>query len=117
MNREIKFRAWDNENKRMFNDCFELTKTGFKEWVQLRQASEDLEWMQFTGLKDKNGKEMYEGDIITWGSKVENHTIIFEDGCYLYEREFSMGGELDSASIKNNGLEVIGNIHEQPELL
>ncbi len=117
MKREIKFRAWDNENNRMFPDCFELTKTGFKEWVQLRQASEDLEWMQYTCLKDKNGKEIYEGDIVRSKSlKDEDVSEIkwHEELCFSLEWSSQ---PLGTHIIIGYEFEVIGNIHENPELL
>ena len=62
MEREIKFKVWDIDNKRMFNDCFRLTVKGFEEWVQLKDSSNNLIWLQYTGFKDKNGNDIYGSD-------------------------------------------------------
>lgn len=70
--RDIKFRAWDIENKEMFEVQeldFEPTFWGGRIAIRLTQYSdyfdtEDMILMQYTGLKDKNGKEIYEGDIV-----------------------------------------------------
>lgn len=67
MSREIKFRAWDKRNKEMFN----VARYDFSDNTVYRQLfgagvlGEDCEILQFTGLIDKNGTEIYEGDIVT----------------------------------------------------
>jgi len=116
MSRIIKFRVWDKKNNRMFNDCFELTKKGYMEWVQLKQASDNLEWMQFTGLSDKNGKDVFEGDLIKWaiGGGIVQEVYWNTKECAFYARPFSMD---NTESWLDSSCEVIGNIHENPELL
>jgi uncharacterized phage protein (TIGR01671 family) len=124
--RTIKFRAWDKKEKEMYfyGDygfvgfagschvlCFEETPTGYIDEDYQEDKKNDLELMQFTGLLDKNGKEIWEGDIVKDMSG-DNRDITFEvggfwckypnGGHYLPSREFS---------------EVIGNIYETPELL
>lgn len=75
--------------------------------------------MQYTGLKDKNGKEIYEGDIL--GSYGAVFTVIFEDGCFKWSTD-AIGANNQIAykktgHFKNVGpFEVIGNIYENPEL-
>ena len=108
--REIKFRAWDKENKEMvevelLGKEVLLYKNG--EWENI----ENFEVMQYTGLKDENGREIYEGDIVkhaTWGDVYE---VIFEDGGFYVLSSY------DFQTINEYPLEVIGNIYEKPELL
>lgn len=110
--REIKFRALNKE----FSGCA-------SDWIYWRLGESpnyDLLKMetvgQFTGLHDKNGKEIWEGDIVKLvgiditGSRIAS--VLFDKGSF---RENYMGYSLDS--YKNYEMEVLGNIHENPELL
>ncbi|EIT2383367.1 hypothetical protein L1U14_000339 [Enterococcus faecalis] len=73
--------------------------------------------MQSTGLKDKNGVEIFEGDILNYGDYKNSHEVIFRHGCFwghaIGEKE-QIGIGLFNAL---EDLEVIGNIYENPELL
>jgi len=82
-------------------------------------GSEETGWtlMQYTGLKDENGKEIYEGDLVTNLSRNHNqpHPIVFSMGKFLAEYgglQYDFGNEIDIERI-----EVIGNIYENPELV
>ena len=130
MNRPIKFRVWDKLNKKMIVDednlLISLSGDVVKVW-------DDGEWantinglnyilMQSTGLKDKNGKEIWEGDVLNHDKyskefkegdveivKVETLQQFFEDRG-LYTREY--GEEWDAENF-----EIIGNIYENKELI
>ena len=120
MTREIKFRAWDKDKKRMR----EVTEINWYDEYMLvdetpmsgdRLPIEGIPLMQYTGLKDKNGKEIYEGDIVqlSINEKKPHHLGKVE---YLPPKFFVIDGE-KSGLILTDRYEVIGNIYENPELL
>lgn len=117
--REIKFRAWDKINKEMFNvESINFQERRFYRDVVSYRDFNDIELIQYTGLKDKNEKEIYEGDILSNGNNEKPYKVIFENGSYRAEFE----GDFDEYSfdlidIVAQGCEVVGNIYENPELL
>lgn len=129
MKREIKFRAWHKVQKQMFTALY-LTFSGrIGVWnnneTEIDFISEYpyLELMQFTGLKDKNGKEIYEGDILESASWTKNtrqkhpyHLVEWKGAAWVateYNGTMKVSPDLD---VKNDW-EVISNIYENPELL
>lgn len=117
--REIKFRGWDGEVKRMWS-WRELCNTHF---CASLYSHGDGSWevMQYTGLHDKNGKEIYEGDIVSTfepdeGSLFEE--VVFENGTFKL-RCMSDNTKINYplGSLRSKYIEVIGNIYENPELI
>ena len=129
--REIKFRAWDAENKEMLKVQeldFEDTFYGGRLSIRTDQYNdyfdmEDMILMQYTGLKDKNEKEIYEGDVVKFDYRQdENFEIVFEDGAFWirskYNEYVSLHEVIEICKRPNNWqIEVIGNIYDNPELL
>lgn len=121
MSRIIKFRAWDKIKKEMYWNMFLDT---FHFWYQEHGIkTEDLEIMQFTGLLDKNGKEIYEGDIVKHLYHNEIVTMVFNPKQCGFQDKFpnknrESGWEhWDMWPIDSNYFEIISNIYENPELL
>jgi uncharacterized phage protein (TIGR01671 family) len=123
--RELKFRAWDKTKNTMMTSSviwgethLELTGINYEPWQESTQADDiGPELMQYTGLKDKNGVEIYEGDVVKCEKEevvnpwvVDNHGgadwviwNLLNTSYHLHQLEEDM--------------EVIGNIYQSPELI
>ena len=127
--REIKFRAWDKKGREMFRVIMlsfpvgrnEIIVSGRGGSITLDKRREGRYLMQYTGLHDKNGKEIYEGDIIKTFGLLDNITgpVEFSDYKLTWQIHPShwnedVGFELFDIRVH---LEVIGNIYENPDLL
>lgn len=131
-----KFRAWDKENKFMVTNfhrshmeietgkvLYQLTTTNENEIKAIAsyntfddftyRYSHDLKLMQSTGLKDKNGVEIFEGDV-GWDAHFEEYgEVVFENGSFRYE----FGNISEDLFEVTDDIEIVGNIYENPELL
>lgn len=139
MNREIKFRVWDNRYKYMnykvlvgiygewekvkddknYTACcmwIEPDKVDYKcepHWAHFEPYHKDIHLMQYTGLKDINGEEIYEGDILrNYSNDIEYWIVSYEYGKFI--------GTFDNVCedlYEIHDFEVIGNIYDNPDLL
>lgn len=123
--REIKFRAW-NGNEMFYPETENNSDTfwsGFNSGkVEIRDYTTEIADnlcipLQYTGLKDKNGKEVYDGDIVEFRcdgciqsevGKIKRSVIVFENGSFDIK---------DWSINETKWIEIVGNIYENPELL
>lgn len=141
MNREIKFRAWDNVHNRMIysdkhlgfrpfednnsfdNYDFNISKKGVYCFAYDEYDDDfgggvcnetDLPIMQYTGLKDKNGVEIYEGDIIEYKDSTGKHIeeVKFDKGCFYAGLHGGSSTRVAPKLINARLSKVIGNIYE-----
>lgn len=129
--REIKFRAWDKKNNHMIYDVQTEIKIGevgftsgklgkmnmythFDEYFN----DDNFEMMQYTGLKDKNDKEIYEGHIVKLFYPDMGHKIIFDKDTAMFGYYYkSIYGKFFCGLYRHlKDIEIIGNIYENPEL-
>ena len=122
--REIKFRIWCLNDKRMLfdtDDIANLEPTGINEAIKDVQGYDNMEIMQYTGLKDKNGKEIYEGDIVKYFDSYQVWLlapIVYAMGCFAIKHP-SWDDDILLRDFINEdmmGIEIIGNIYENPDL-
>jgi uncharacterized phage protein (TIGR01671 family) len=129
--REIKFRAWDKENRVMLKPTTlsDLIASGCEDTAPM-----GFDWMQFTGLKDRIGTEIYEGDILrVWSYKCDDepelddttvHKVIWCEDYPAFDLDPILDEECNSLQMAQSDpggeyphCEVIGNIHEYDEKL
>lgn len=124
VNREIKFRFWDTTEKRFINLC-RIDENG-----KVREGNhyyDDVHPQQYTGLKDKDDREIYEGDIIScdeyMGNGMKDYhrpiTVVIFDGCsWSYSLDKTRNWKNPHQILRYaRNIKVIGNIYQNPELL
>ena len=123
-----KFRAWDGAKKEMFKDTFAITESGQVVVVEQEFVTSPPDYvfvdhlviMQSTGIKDKNGKEIFEGDIVDYKGR---KAIIKWHGPYasfIYRFVDEMQervSEWEPLFLAYHHFEIIGNVHENKEFL
>ena len=127
MSREIKFRAWDGLNRHMFYPAFlEIESNHVRSWTGAPNGGLGMGYnailMQYTGLKDKNGKEIYEGDIVetVYTDHKKHKGVIYSQPTRLnwsVKHSPFANQDLFVYSRPDCSVEIIGNIYENPELL
>jgi len=123
--REIKFRAWDKVARRMYNDFLQFVEDAIyrhqgNPWHDTRFIP-----MQFTGLKDSSGNDIYEGDVMEFGpsktSVAGPYSPLAEEGTIIpvvyKEGKFQLEESDLYDCLRWHEMEIIGNIYENPELL
>lgn len=125
MSRPIKFRIYDKQEECYSDKPFSIDQLGIcyiqdedEYWEEIDENRFIVE--QYTGLKDKNGKEIYGGDIISFENEKGLARVLWLDGKAMFGLKWLDCGvedELDYWIVCRGPVEVIGNIHENPELL
>jgi len=112
MNRDFRFRAWHKGAEEMLQSRQQGYQGNVFAWLAEGQP---VEIMQYTGLKDKNGKEIYESDIVYIAGS-GNCRVEWDEDFAGWVFNNGSGGE-DYQGILEDLEHIIGNIHENPELL
>ena len=115
MNREIKFRAWNEVSEKMLN-WNEFLNTNMKNTF-IAPESTGLILMQYTGLHDKNGKEIYEGDILKSIQWNNIYLVKYIGTAFYLCRKRNKGFNKITTWNNTEKSEIIGNIYDNPELL
>ncbi|MEC1600695.1 YopX family protein [Bacillus halotolerans] len=121
--REIKFRAWHEKWNRLIYEIYlgdnevKFPIGNTNDILDINEEYSNLIFQQYTGLKDKNGRDIYEGDIVIDGRK-NSAEVVFDDGCFCV---IGYLGDLRTHPLRDSlfcgeRFEVIGNIYEDPEL-
>ena len=118
----LKFRCWDIFTKKMYNwdtmNAFDTAPGSIKRYF----TDSDCRFMQYTGVNDKHGKEIYEGDIVEYYDSMRMYLMAevkWLDGQYVIQHDGMDSDyiELQDFMLPGGSIEVKGNIYETPNLL
>lgn len=122
---KLKFRAWDSVKKEMFKDIFAITESGQVVVVEQKFVTSSPDYifvdhlviMQSTGLKDKNGKEIFEGDVLGTKDGLLNGVVEYRSDLGMWTNSLISYNNFERLCNVAGSREIIGNIYENPELL
>ena len=122
---KLKFRAWDSVKKEMFKDTFAMTESGQVVVVEQKFVTSSPDYifvdhlviMQSTGLKDKNGKEIFEGDVLGTKDGLLNGVVEYRSDLGMWTNSLISYNNFERLCNVAGSREIIGNIYENPELL
>lgn len=121
--REIKFRAWDQHGEMVDESRFYVASNGVPMWTNNNEHAYDLTLMQYTGLHDKNNREIYEGDIIDCTIHFDGRTlphlgeVVYDDDLCSFATKNHAKGRTPFLNHNINTRRVIGNVYEHSHLL
>ena len=110
-----KYRAWDRETKSM-NGMAEIYRNR-KQEIELHPRDENIILMQSTGLRDKNGKEIFEGDIVDSEDGILSGVVEFRPDLGMFVSTLIKYNNFERLCNVADSTYIIGNIYENPELL
>ncbi len=124
--REVEFRAWLKKHLKLVNvkridfEAQEIVydEIDFEYEDVIREKTalfKDISLLEYTGLKDKNGVKIFEGDIVRCGCEI--CTIVWDEPYVTYAVNFKEDGNTNLGDFESKYLEVIGNIYENKDLL
>lgn len=121
--RELKFRAWDG-SQMLTEENFDFVVSDYNSIIRLDEYGWTEHWVdcveQYTGLKDKNGKEIYEGDIVE--EEIDcgdddidgtyRYTVVWDEDTLCWSLSPQYGAIHEDLWETNSSVEIVGNIHE-----
>ena len=110
-----RYRAWDKETKTM-NGMAEIYRNRNQE-IELRPRDENIILMQSTGLRDKNGKEVFVGDVLGTKDGLLNGVVEYRTDLGMWTNSLIRYNNFERLCNVAGNREIIGNIYENPELL
>ena len=134
MNDRFKYRCWDKQIKKMRYGDIQLSCSGLPFTLEATSEGlkvvdiDNIEIMQSTGIKDRNGKLIYEGDIVKYTSApsksnpeaipfTENYKIVWNETYGGYNTQRFNGVNCHCIATVQKQIEIVGNVYENPELL